>query len=1036
MAKEMLINVSAGEECRIALLNDGKLEELYMERTSATSHVGNIYKGKVTNVEPSIQAAFVDFGIGRNGFLHISDLMPSYFGKKNGGDVIEPVGRKLGRRDRPPIQQCLRKGDEIIVQIIKEGIGTKGPTLSTYLSIPGRVLVMMPGMSKMGISKKLEDEDERSRLRKILDGLKPPKDCGFIIRTAGIGKSKMEIERDLKYLARLWEQLKKKIDKEKPPVELYTEGDLVTRTVRDVFTSDVDRIIIDDEETAKKVKDFIKLAMPRTKNKVDLYDETLPLFHKYDIENEIESIYSRRVALPSGGSLVIDQTEAVVAIDVNSGKFRDHSDAETTAFKTDLEAADEIPRQLKLRDMGGVIICDFIDLRFDRHRRELEERLHNNLKNDRAKTRMLRMSQFGIVEMTRQRMRPSLKKSIYQECHSCRAHGMVKTPESMSLDVTRKLRIAAADLAVVRILVGVHPEVASFMLNRKRAEIATLEDETQKRVIITADTSLPMDEVKFELYDARDGYIYIAELGMAFPQQHQQSQQTKPTGRDRGRDRDRNRSQQIKPKHDQHHEETESIDAEDLFTDESDTPKKPATPKAVPTRKGAIEQTGDEDEASVVEIDEGGTELPGNAPDSFMEPGERDRYHDRNRRGGRDFRNNRNNNQRSGQSSQPPQQHRDDDDDGDADSDDSSVENEPSQEDRQSRDNRPQRDNRYQNDNRQRDNRQRDDRQRDDRPRDDRPRDNRSRSNRSNENRPNDNRPSDNRPRENVQQDNRQPQRNAPNTNASTPQDGDADQGVTGEGQVRRRRRRRGRRGRGRGTGGPVLDANGNPMPDQSPRRDQASQPIQADLANDDVDFDDTEHDVPAPGNELGDHNTPQAQLQLRDERAAKDTGRGGRRRRGGRGRGRGRNGKNEPQRPAFDRTGLPDDEELEREAAELEARQAQLSAEAETAQPIDEMDDDDDDSPELSPEELSTPPVEPAPALMDESTESKPARAKAAPRTRRGGAKRVPPPQPDVVKTGSTDKHLVDDEPIDHEPIAQPSSYGDLDALPDFDDD
>src|SRR2546430_4723688 len=258
MAKEMLINVSEGEECRIALVDDGKLEELYMERTSSTSHVGNIYKGRVTNVEPSIQAAFVDFGLGRNGFLHISDLMPSYFGRK-GDDIQESVGRKMARRDRPPIQRCLRRGDEIIVQIIKEGIGTKGPTLSTYLSIPGRILVMMPGMSKFGISRKIEDEDERRRLRAILDGLKPIKDVGFIIRTAGIGKAKTEIQRDLTYLTRLWQTIEKKM-KLPAPTELYTEGDLVTRTVRDVFSGDIDAIIVDDKDVAKRVKDVIKIT--------------------------------------------------------------------------------------------------------------------------------------------------------------------------------------------------------------------------------------------------------------------------------------------------------------------------------------------------------------------------------------------------------------------------------------------------------------------------------------------------------------------------------------------------------------------------------------------------------------------------------------------------------------------------------------------------------------------------------------------------------------------------------------------------------
>src|ERR671938_1827949 len=216
MAKEMLINVSEGEECRIALLDDGHLEELYMERTSSTSHVGNIYKGRVTNVEPSIQAAFIDFGLGRNGFLHVQDLMPTYFGRR-GEDIVETVGKKMARRDRPPIQRCLRRGDEIVVQIIKEGIGTKGPTLSTYLSIPGRILVMMPGMGKMGVSKKIEDDVERRRLRQILDQLKPPRECGFIIRTAGVGKSKAEIQKDLTYLTRLWQNIDKKVKSGQAP---------------------------------------------------------------------------------------------------------------------------------------------------------------------------------------------------------------------------------------------------------------------------------------------------------------------------------------------------------------------------------------------------------------------------------------------------------------------------------------------------------------------------------------------------------------------------------------------------------------------------------------------------------------------------------------------------------------------------------------------------------------------------------------------------------------------------------------------------
>src|SRR3954463_800030 len=504
MAKEMLINVSEGEECRIALVENQRLEELYMERTSATSHVGNIYKGRVTNVEASIQAAFIDFGLNRNGFLHISDLLPSYFGRR-GEDIQESVGRKMARRDRPPIQRCLRRGDEIVVQIIKEGIGTKGPTLSIFLSIPGRILVMMPGMASKGVSRKIEDDAERRRLRQILEALDPPDDCGFIIRTAGVGKTKGEIERDLKYLARLWETLKKRRDGVPAPVELYTEGDLVTRTVRDLFTADVDRIVIDSGAVAKRVKDVIKLTSPRTKNRVDVFEDPIPLFHKYGIEREIELMYSRHVPLPSGGSLVIDSTEAIVAIDVNSGKFRDHSDAETTAFKTDMEAADEIPRQLRLRDLGGVIICDFIDLRFERHRRELEKRLHDNLRNDRAKTKMLRMSQFGIIEMTRQRMRPSLKRSIYFDCPHCKGAGLVKTPESMALDVMRRLAIAANDQRVSRLDLVVCPEVGFYLQNKKRASLASLEQHWGKRIMITTDPKLGMDAMNLALYDSLDG---------------------------------------------------------------------------------------------------------------------------------------------------------------------------------------------------------------------------------------------------------------------------------------------------------------------------------------------------------------------------------------------------------------------------------------------------------------------------------------------------------------------------------------------------
>lgn len=635
MAKEMLINVSEGEECRIAIVEDAKLEELYMERASSTSHVGNIYKGRVTNVEPSIQAAFVDFGMGRNGFLHISDLMPQYFGKK-GEEIQESVGRKLARRDRPPIQRCLRRGDDIIVQIIKEGIGTKGPTLSTYVSIPGRILVMMPGMSKFGVSRKIEEEEERRRLRTILDSLKPIKDVGFIIRTAGIGKSKTEIQRDLMYLTRLWQTIEKKL-KLSAPQELYTEGDLVTRTVRDVFSSDIEHIVVDNKEVARKIKEFFKIAMPRTRNKVDLYEEPIPLFHKYRIEKEIELMYSRHVPLPSGGSLVIDSTEAIVAIDVNSGKFRDHSDAEMTAFKTDMEAADEIPRQLRLRDLGGVIICDFIDLRYERHRRDLEKRLHDNLRDDRAKTKVLRMSQFGIIEMTRQRMRPSLKRSIYFDCPHCKGSGLVKTPESMSLDVMRRLAIAVNSQRVSRVELSVCQEVAFYLLNRKRSQIANLETLTHKKVLVRGDTQLALDEVKMDLFDSRDGLVLLEELGMsATPPTEQRGRRPHPPPRAaEPRGRPSQRPEPAPSRHDiesveddiDQREETRDIETAAAIDAMESAPNATA-PQVVADDAEAV------DESNVIEIEEP-SEPVGEAPQEMDLPGDGGRHRRRRGRRGR-----------------------------------------------------------------------------------------------------------------------------------------------------------------------------------------------------------------------------------------------------------------------------------------------------------------------------------------------------------------------------------------------------------------
>jgi ribonuclease E len=503
--KEMIINVVPGEECRIAILHKGKLEEMYIERASAESHVGNIYKGLVTNVEPSIQAAFVDFGLGKNGFLHVSDLHPQYF--PDGGQPAENVGRKLPRRSRPPIQRCLRRGQQIIVQITKEGIGTKGPTLSTYLSIPGRFLVMMPGMRQLGVSRKIEDDEVRIKLRSQLHELELPEGMGFIARTAAQDRTKRELQSDLKYLMRLWSMITRRMKEERAPAELYRESDLVIRTIRDLYSAEIGKIVVDDAAVAQRAREFLQIFSPRAGDVVHEYTDPVPIFHRYGIEAELDRLHSRHVPLRSGGSLVIEPTEALVAIDVNSGKFRTEDDAEATAFKINMEAADEIARQLRLRDLGGVIICDFIDMRQESHKRAIERRLASNLRQHKERAKILRMSQFGIIEMTRQRQRASLTRSVYQDCRYCHGTGLVKTGESVALDVMRIIQLNIIRDPVRVIELTVSPEVANHLLNRKRAALANLEAKYRRTILIRPEPNFGLDNVEVRCSDHRGRLI-------------------------------------------------------------------------------------------------------------------------------------------------------------------------------------------------------------------------------------------------------------------------------------------------------------------------------------------------------------------------------------------------------------------------------------------------------------------------------------------------------------------------------------------------
>ena len=649
MSQKMLINASEPEEIRVAIVEGSILEEFYVERMSVQSALGNIYKGRVTNVEPSIGAAFVEIGGSRHGFLHVSDVMeeatfearaepvepaepeeppeqvespesdhppqmPDEFvsteppplavspdstlapdpsereidaegaaassfatdlddalqccselapeaelaaggtngtpevldsadrpmGEERGEDesadsgdaddlqvaavgaegaagkrssrgrskkaASKPAGaaaaRETGQGTAPKkkvksrqIQDLLKKGQEVIVQVTKDGIGTKGPTLTTYISLPGRYLVLMPGLTRKGVSRKIDDGKERDRLKKVLTQLDVREGLGFIVRTAGVGHSKAALQKDYRYLTKLWDEVEKSASSGQAPKELYRESDLVIRTIRDVYGPEMGDIIIDKDDVARRAREFLATVMPRAVQRVKLYNGERPLFNAYGIEEEIGRLFMHRVELPSGGSLVVEQTEALVAIDVNSGRFRDEDDLEETAYKINIEAAAAIARQLRLRDLGGVIVVDFIDMRSDKRRRGVERAFKNALKDDRARIKVARLSPFGVIEMTRQRVRPSLRQSIFQRCPTCRGAGYVATTETLELNLVRQIKLMLARRNA-GIDVYLNHENAEYLMNEKRSALLDLEKEYEKPVVLRLEPELRGDEFR------------------------------------------------------------------------------------------------------------------------------------------------------------------------------------------------------------------------------------------------------------------------------------------------------------------------------------------------------------------------------------------------------------------------------------------------------------------------------------------------------------------------------------------------------------
>jgi ribonuclease E len=508
MAKRMLVNVVEDWETRVAIVENNRLQELYIERVSDESerHVGDIFKGRVTNIEPAMQAAFVDYGGPRNGFLHASELAPIDFLSKVREEEPKPAGRS---RPYVRIEEELKRGQEVVVQMQKEELGGKGPRLTSNLSLAGRYLVLTPASPRLGVSRKIENEAERSRLKELLELLAPPKNLGFIVRTAGQGHTKMDLRRDLSYLLRLWKVILARMRESATPSLIYQESDLVIRCVRDLYSPDVQEILVDSEAEYQKVREFIQTIMPRQERVVKLYRGAEPIFEHCQVDKELESIAQREVPLPSGGALVIDETEALVAIDVNTRGFRSGRDPEQTALKTDLEAAAEVARQLRLRDLGGVIVVDFIDLREAEHRRQVERALATALKGDRARLKTLRMNNFGLIELTRQRVRPSLTQSMLQPCAHCGGRGYVKAAELVAMAAIGELERVLKEERVARVEVALAPEVAGYLLNQRRRALVELEERLHKQVAVRADASVAADSHKILLYNQAGGQVSL-----------------------------------------------------------------------------------------------------------------------------------------------------------------------------------------------------------------------------------------------------------------------------------------------------------------------------------------------------------------------------------------------------------------------------------------------------------------------------------------------------------------------------------------------
>ncbi len=488
MSKIMLVNVTHVEETRVAILEDGVLEQYEIETINRTNIKGNIHNAVVENIHPALDAAFLRISGDLKGFLPIDEIN------------FKLLPQRTESRAKGRIGQHLHPGQKLLVQVVREPFAAKPPTVTTYFSLPGRYLVLMPGADSAGISRKIQDDEQRSRLKKMVEELQPPDGFGLIVRTAGVGQSKAELQRDLKYLLRLWDSIQKASRGTEFPGLVYRERDLVIRTMRDYFTQDIDEVWIDSRDTYDRALEFVSDVMPAKARIIRLYEGDRPLFSKFNLEEQIESIYMRRVPLKSGGEIVIDGTEALTAIDVNSKGAPRHGDAEDNATQTNLEAAAEIARQLRLRDLGGIVVVDFIDMMAARNQKRIEKAMRDAMKTDRAKYDITRVSKLGLLEISRQRIKAEKMGASYATCPMCEGYGLIKNVEPAGLAALRKLQARCLRNDFGKISMRVPPEIAHWILNHKRDDLSGLERRHGVRVVVEPKGSLLRHESEFEFF--------------------------------------------------------------------------------------------------------------------------------------------------------------------------------------------------------------------------------------------------------------------------------------------------------------------------------------------------------------------------------------------------------------------------------------------------------------------------------------------------------------------------------------------------------